>query len=454
MRRRRPRLGLVARVAASALVVAACASDGAVEDDRAAASPPAPAPAPAGVSEVTVLHPFTGAGDAAGFRAIVDAFTAEHPGIRVLAEGSGDFEEVVRARVVAGARPDIILHPRPDLLADLVAQGEVRPLDDVLDRELLEAQLVGGVLDLSTFDGVLYAVPIRLSVKSLVWYSPVTFSANGYSVPTTWDEMIALSDRMVVDGIAPWCIGMESAQATGWVATDWIEDILLRTIGSAAYDRWVAGELAFASEEVRGAIEEYLVPIWTNDAYVHGGRGGIAREAFNDSIGGILGDDPACGMHRQALFIEGVIQQFAPGAEFGEDVDFFLLPSITADDRPVLGGVDYAALYSDDEAAITFLRFLATARSGEGWAARGGFLSPFAPVFDGAVYPTASSVRASEILAQATTFRFDGSDLMHTNVGASPLPGSFWSEMTSWVLEEQTLAQALEDIDAFAASQD
>jgi alpha-glucoside transport system substrate-binding protein len=98
------------------------------------------------------------------------------------------------------------------------------------------------------------------------------------------------------------------------------------------------------------------------------------------------------------------------------------------------------------------MEFLATAESGEGWAARGGFLSPFAPVFDSSVYPTDSSVRASEILAEATAFRFDGSDLMPGDVGSSSLSGSFWTEMTSWVLGEKSLSDALAAIDALYAS--
>jgi alpha-glucoside transport system substrate-binding protein len=367
-------------------------------------------------------------------------------------EGTGDFESLARTRIGAGTPSDIILHPQPGLLKDFVDQGVVTPLDDLVDVSRLENELVGGLLDLSTFDGSLYAVPMRLSVKSLVWYNPAVFEANSYAIPSTWDEMIDLSDQMVTDGITPWCIGMESGDATGWVATDWVEDILLRTIGGDEYDRWVAGELPFASPEVQGAIEEYMAPIWTNEDYVFGGRAQITREAFGDSVAGILGDDPECGMHRQATFIEGFITDVAPDAVFGEDYDFFYLPAITPGDRPVLGAGDYAALYTDNPAAATFMEFLATAESGEGWAARGGFLSPFAPVFDSSVYPTDSSVRASEILAEATAFRFDGSDLMPGDVGSSSLSGSFWTEMTEWTLGEQSLTEALEAIDAFYAS--
>ena len=40
---------------------------------------------------------------------------------------------------------------------------------------------------------------------------------------------LELSDQMVVDGNTPLCIGVESGNATGWTATDWMEDLMLRT---------------------------------------------------------------------------------------------------------------------------------------------------------------------------------------------------------------------------------
>ena len=55
------------------------------------------------------------------------------------------------------------------------------------------------------------------------------FDAAGYQVPETWDELLALSDQIVADGGVPWCIGIESGGATGWPATDWVEDVMLRT---------------------------------------------------------------------------------------------------------------------------------------------------------------------------------------------------------------------------------
>ena len=56
----------------------------------------------------------------------------------------------------------------------------------------------------------------------------------------TWDDLVALTDEIRATGVTPWCVSMEHGDATGWVATDWIEDILLRTAPPETYDAWVA----------------------------------------------------------------------------------------------------------------------------------------------------------------------------------------------------------------------
>ena len=410
--------------------------------------PPALSPLPSEpAATLTIVHPFTGDDDVAVMRAMIAAFSSVHSDLIVREEGSRDPESLARSLMNAGTPPDIVILPHRSPLRGLVEDGLIRPLDDVVDVGRLEREVVRGSLDIGRFDGALFAVPVRLSVKSLVWYQPRVFDAQGLVIPETWADMIALSDRMAAAGLAPWCIGIEAQAATGWVVTDWVEDILLRTIGIESYDRWVAGELAFASPEVAGALEDHLVPIWTDDAYVFGGRDRIATQEALASAIGLLGDDPVCGLHRQSLIVQDVIAIEDPDAQFGIDYDFFPLPPVHPGGRPILGGGDVATLVTDAPSASLFMEFLSTAESGLAWASLGGLLSPFVPVIDSSVLPDGSAARAAEILAGATAFRFDGSDRMPREIGASSEPGSFWTEMTRWVRREISLLEALAAID-------
>ena len=96
----------------------------------------------------------------------------------------------------------------------------------------MTADNVAGWPELATVDGKVYGVPARANVKSLVWYSPTAFADKGYEIPTTLEELTALSDKIVADGGIPWCVGIESGVATGWPITDWFEDFMLRINGA------------------------------------------------------------------------------------------------------------------------------------------------------------------------------------------------------------------------------
>jgi hypothetical protein len=64
------------------------------------------------------------------------------------------------------------------------------------------------------------------------------------------------SRQTAATGTTPWCLGVESVAASGWVGTDWIENILLRQSGAKKYDDWYNGKLSWtddrAHHELRG----------------------------------------------------------------------------------------------------------------------------------------------------------------------------------------------------------
>jgi len=247
---------------------------------------------------------------------------------------------------------------------------------------------------------------------------------------------------MVADGYTPWAIGIESSGATGWVATDWLEDIMLRIHPPEVYDAWVAGEVKFDSPEFREALD-YLAEIWFNEDYVLGGREGIVLTPFGDAVTPIAVDPPAALMHRQANFIMGFMPE--GGAEVGPTLGFFYLPPIdSAMGRPVLGAGDLLGPMQDRPEVRAVMRYLATGLSTKAWLEQGGFVSPHNDTpLDW--YPTDVDRGIAEILAAATTFRFDASDLMPGAVGA----GTFWTGMTDYVNDENAnLDRILQSIDS------
>jgi len=358
-------------------------------------------------------------------------------GIDVVVEITGNFEELTRVECDAGNPHDIYNFPQPGLMADMARTGCLTDLGTFIDMGDMQAQYNQSWIDMLTVDGSVYGVWHGVDVKSLVWYAKPAFDAAGYQIPQTWDELTALSDQIVADGGTPWCVGIESGGATGWPATDWVEDVMLRTAGAEKYDQWTRGELKFDSPEVRNAFDT-VGEIWLNPDYVVGGTTGIQTTFFGDSPLGLF--DGSCFLHRQASFIPNF---FPEGTEMGVDVDYFYLPPIdSAMGKPVLVSGNLLSLGNDTPAGRAVIEFAMSAESVEAEVKAGNALGPMNGVsLDW--YPTDTQRGFAEILLNADTFRFDGSDLMPGAVGA----GSFWTGATDWAGGE-SLDEVLPAIDA------
>jgi alpha-glucoside transport system substrate-binding protein len=391
---------------------------------------------------VSMSGPFTDA-DAVKFDESIVAFE-DATGIDIQYEGSKEFEASITIRVDGGDAPDIVDFPQPGLLSTMVAKGQVVDLNGVIDTDWLAKNYIQSWLDMGTMEGpdgpIMAGVWGRANGKSLVFYPKAEFDTAGYTVPTTWDELMTLTETIAADGDTPWCIGVESGAATGWAMTDWVEDVMLRTTSLENYDKWVAGELPFNSPEVKKALS-YITAIWFNDDYVYGGQASIPTTFFGDAPAPMFDAPPKCWLHRQGNFITSF---FPEGKVAGEDYDFFYLPPIDAQyGKPVLGAGDIYAMFNDRPEVRAVIQYFSTADSVKGWVEAGGAISPHN---DSSLdwYGDIVTRKVAEIILNADSFRFDGSDLMPGAVGA----GTFWKYMTDYVsgsIEEEAALQQIDD---------
>jgi len=377
-------------------------------------------------------------------------------GITVTYSGGKQFEGVIAAEVAGGQAPDMADFPQPGLVEQFSKQGKIVDVSTFLDPAWLKQNYAQFWLDLAMRPGAdgkpfMAGVWARDSVKSLVWYPKKAFDAAGYKIPTTWDEMIALSDQIVKDGGTPWCIGIESGSATGWPGTDWVEDILLRTAPLTTYDNWVvpatpADRVKFTDPAVKAAFQK-MSDIWMNDKYVYGGTKSIAGTAFGDAPKGMFTNPPNCYLHRQATFITSFFPNDpATNKPYvaGTDYDFFYLPPIDPEyGKPVLGSADIMVMFNDRPEIRAVEDWLSRGESVKTWLADG---STLAPQNDVKIEWFANDIqkKAAAVVAQGTSFRFDGSDLMPAAVGA----GTFWKGITDYVSGTTDLDTTLKEIDA------
>jgi alpha-glucoside transport system substrate-binding protein len=397
---------------------------------------------------LTVFGPWLGP-DKDLVESMLDYFRAA-TGANVEYSGSDSFEQQIVIDTQAGSPANIAVFPQPGLAADIAAKGYLTPLGDDTKQWLIDNYSAGqSWADLSTYkdkDGnpQLFAFPYKADVKSLVWYVPENFQEAGYEVPTTMEELKALTEQIVADGGTPWCIGLGSGAATGWPATDWVEDFMLRTQPPDVYDGWVDNSVKFNDPRVVGAIDEFG---WfaKNDKFVDGGAAAVASTDFRDSPKGLFTSPPKCYMHRQASFIPSF---FPEGTQLGPDANFFYFPAYASKDlgKPVLGAGTLMTITKDSKAARAFIEWLKTPIAHEVWMAQSGFLTPFKSVNLDA-YGNDTLKGEGQILLDATTFRFDGSDLMPGKIGA----GAFWTGMVDYVggeSAEQVATQIQKDWDA------
>lgn len=359
------------------------------------------------------------------------AYFAAATGADVRYAGSDSFEQQIVVDAEAGSAPNVAVFPQPGLVSDMAKRGFVTPLGDETANWVRDNYAAGqSWVDLGTFSGPdgndgLFGLFYKVDVKSLVWYNPENFEDFGYDVPQSMEDLKALTEQMVADGNTPWCIGLGSGGATGWPATDWVEDMMLRTQEPAVYDKWVSNEIKFDDPAVVGAIEEFG---WfaRNDDFVSGGAGAVASTDFRDSPKGLFSSPPQCMMHRQASFIPAF---FPEGTEMGLDADFFYFPAYEGKElgNPVLGAGTIWSITNDSTGAQALMEFLKSPIAHEVWMAQQGFLTPLKSV-NTDLYATDTLKKMGEILLSADTFRFDASDLMPGGVGA----GSFWTGMVDY----------------------
>ena len=360
------------------------------------------------------------------------AYFEEATGADVTYTGSDGFEQQIVIDAEAGSPPNIAVFPQPGLAANLAAQGLLAPLGGDAAQWVAENYAAGpSWVDLGTYSDAdgndqFYGFFYNVNVKSLVWCVPENVEDAGYEIPGSMEELIALSEEMIANGDTPWCIGLGSGPATGWPATDWVEDITLRTQTPETHDMWVSNEIPFNDPKVLEAIETFGM-FAKNDDMVAGGAAAVGSTDFRDSPAGMFTSPPQCFMHRQASFIPAFMPE---GVEIGVDADFFYFPSFAEKDlgNPVLGGGTLMAVTDASDATMEFMTFLQQPLAHEIMMAQTGFLTPHSGVNLDA-YKDAALRGQGEILVNATTFRFDGSDLMPGEIGA----GAFWTDMVDYV---------------------
>jgi alpha-glucoside transport system substrate-binding protein len=360
--------------------------------------------------------------------------------------GSDDFESQLRIQVEGGNPPEVAFTPQPGTPCAMAETGELASLESMgFDIAELEARHSKYWMDLvQCADGEHYGLPWFPNFKSIVYYHQPTFEEMGYEIPETYEDMVALSEQIVADGMTPWCFGFGSGGATGWPGTDWLEDIVLREDGTDYYQQWYKHEVPFNDPPVVAALDTFG-EILFGDGFVLGGAENIENIDFRDSPGPLFSEPPGCLMLKQGSFITNYFAT-QPEYEDGEEseIGVFTFPTIDGNGG-AMGGGDTILVFNPTPENIQIVTdwtspdWLCTLASpgGGGVAPYGGHGVAGVERLPGdvGVDPACYESPAAKIFAQAVldalasnTFVFDGGDLMPPAVGQ----GTLWTGMVDF----------------------
>ncbi|MEN9411123.1 MAG: hypothetical protein RL216_3097 [Pseudomonadota bacterium] len=156
-------------------------------------------------ADVEVLHWWTSGGEAAAVGVLKDNLAAGGTGwvdMPVAGGGGEAAMTALRARVTAGDAPTAVQMLGFDI-QDWAAEGALADLTATATAEGWDKVVPAALQQFSTYDGKWVAAPVNVHSTNWVWINKAALDATGLAAPTTWEELVAVLDKMKENGITP-----------------------------------------------------------------------------------------------------------------------------------------------------------------------------------------------------------------------------------------------------------
>jgi len=278
-----------------------------------------------------------------------------------------------------------------------------------------------------------YELMVKTQVKGLFWYNKKVFTGTA---PKTFDEMLAISPSQY-GAQKLFCAGLESGGASGWPASDQIDNIIMRQSGDKLYTDWIQGKVKFTDPAIKLGYQTYLKEV--SAANVYGGPNTVLSTAFQRAGKPLFAAQPGCLFLEQATFIPSFFKEDYPNLVAGTDFDFFGHPSVNPQyDGNVNGFYDNFAMYNDTPAARKLMQYMATKDAQQIWANDGGTLAAIKSInYTDPVYK-----RAAEVAGSAKNLLVTAGDFMPTDMQAA-----FWKSLLNVTRNPSSLDSELSRLD-------
>jgi len=343
---------------------------------------------------------------------------ADELGIKIKYNAISDTETYIIDNPKSNVSLAII--PNPQGVRNLAERELIQPLNTIEVDNISISNLYSNHLkSIVTYQNNIYAGWVRLFPNSLVWYDISKFNKFKTIDFTSFSSLLNSTKLIADNGISPWCSNSESGSSTGWIQTNWMEDLLLSKYGGDIYDRWSKLDINASNIEIYNTIS--LVGDFSFYPGHNLNRTGFINVEFRNLPKVLLDDNIPCFLSWSGhYFLNYIPDEYEYGIDFG----VIQLPKINFENTTV-GIGDSIVLVKDDNLSKIILEKILSKDFGTIWSSKS----------DSQYISANNQFDSSNIVNDLTkyeykivhdslnedNFRFDASELMPRPIGSDKL---------------------------------
>jgi glucose/mannose transport system substrate-binding protein len=202
---------------------------------------------------------WTAGGEAEALKALFDVYQKHYPGVQIInatvAGGAGtNAKAVLKTRMLGGEPPDSFqVHAGHELIDTWVKSGYMVPLTSLFRSEGWTRVMPRGLLDILSYQGQIWSVPVNIHRANILWYSKKVFADANLAPPKTFSDFFAVADALKAKGIVPLTFGDKDGFESGHT----FETVLIGVLGADGYRGLWNGKMSWMSPKVTQALETY-----------------------------------------------------------------------------------------------------------------------------------------------------------------------------------------------------
>ena len=331
----------------------------------------------------------------------------------------------VETQIVGGANIeefDLAIIPNPQGVVNLGERGHIYPVSIALSDELINNNYPKHLQEITTSetDQTNYGILFRLIPNSLIWYDVDKYERLGSPNFESFEEMVSFSKENSSFDNPLWCMDIESGASTGWIATNWLEDLILHEYGPDIYDDWSKQIITSQNNEITLSILNIGKLIFDENT-VYGGNQRIVSKEFRNNYRNLLDENNSCVFSWSGHF---ATMYFPSDKSYEDDFDFFKFPS-KSNKNAMVGIGDSLVILNPSNKSLDVFRALVDDNFGQIWISK-----PDSTFISGNKNSNIEQIENNMLLKETLfvrnalnedLFRYDASELMERRIGADHL---------------------------------